>query len=117
MKLVIPSGIVVLALTFVAGCSKPSTAAVAASHADLFPSGHLKKDLETVISNLQTNGYVSAEVNLVQMERESPNAQQILAIHETMTRLKEEARSAAERGDINASNQFRSLIRTNILLY
>lgn len=117
MKFPIQFGLLLLMLALLAGCNKPSTAAIAAGHADLFPSGTLKTDLDNVVANLQTNGYVAAEGNLVKMERESPNAQQILAIHETMTRLKEEARAFANSGDINASNQFRALIRTNIILY
>jgi len=117
MKLPIRLAAVVFALMLIAGCGKPGAAAVAASHAGLFPSGPLKGDMAIVIANLQTNGYVPAEVTLVKMERENPDARQLLAIHDTMIILKEQIRAAAASGDINASNQFKAFVRTNWILF
>lgn len=117
MRSIVHCGMVVLVVWLVSGCSKPSAADIAAGHRELFPAGQLKTDLDSVVADLRTNGFVSAEVTLVKMERENPTAQQLIAIHDTMATLKEQIRAAAASGDINASNQLKALIRTNIMLY
>lgn len=85
------------------GCSKDA-ASIGSSRARLFQSAdpQIKQQWDVVNAAIQTNGFVTAMMNLSKLQQAALNPEQLKAVQETATAVSDQMYAAANKGDAAA---------------